>query len=109
MKFGISVSQIKEIELAVRAEKVGYDFCWVWDSPMIRSNLWSVLTLIADRTSRISIGPGVAIPALSVAPVIANAIATINALAPGRTFLGMGTGNTGLRAMGQRPDEPCCL
>ena len=103
MKFGISVSQITEVDLAVRAEQVGYDFCWVWDSPMIRSNVWSVLALVAERTTRIAVGPGVAIPALSVPPVIANAIATINVLAPGRTFLGLGTGNTGMRAMGQRP------
>jgi 5,10-methylenetetrahydromethanopterin reductase len=103
VKFGISVSQISEVDLAVQAERVGYDFVWVWDSPMIRSNLWSVLTLVADRTSRIRIGSGVAIPALAMAPVTANAIATINRLAPGRTFLGVGTGNTALRAMGQLP------
>jgi len=103
MKFGISVSQINEVDLAVRAEELGYDFCWVWDSPMIRSNVWAVLALLADRTTRIAVGPGVAIPGLSMAPVTANAIATINAIAPGRTFLGVGTGNTGLRAMGQRP------
>ena len=103
MKFGITVSQINEVDLVVQAERVGYDFCWVWDSPMIRSNLWALLALVADKTSRISVGPGVAIPALSMAPVIANAIATINVIAPGRTCLGVGTGNTGLRAMGQLP------
>ncbi|MDA0821000.1 MAG: LLM class flavin-dependent oxidoreductase [Proteobacteria bacterium] len=103
MKFGITVSQIKEVDLDVRADQLGYDFCWVWDSPMIRSNLWALLALVADRTNRIAVGSGVAIPALSLAPVIANAIATINAIAPGRTFLGLGTGNTGLRAMGQTP------
>ena len=103
MKFGITVSQINEVDLVVQAENAGYDFCWVWDSPMIRSNLWALLALVAERTSRISIGPGVAIPALSMAPVTANAIATINAIAPGRTFLGVGTGNTALRAMGQVP------
>ncbi|MDH3680838.1 MAG: LLM class flavin-dependent oxidoreductase [Acidimicrobiia bacterium] len=97
------MSQVTEVDLAVEAERVGYDFVWVWDSPMIRSNLWSVLTLVADRTSSIRLGPGVAIPALRMAPVTANAIATINRLAPGRTFLGVGTGNTALRAMGQRP------
>ena len=62
MKFGISVSQINEVDLAVAAERVGYDFCWVWDSPMIRSNLWAVLALVADRTSTIRVGSGVAVP-----------------------------------------------
>ena len=103
MQFGISVSQVEEVDLVVRAEEVGYDFCWVWDSPMIRSNMWAVMALVADRTSRIRVGSGVAIPALRMAPVTANAIATINRLAPGRTFLGVGTGNTAMRAMGQLP------
>lgn len=103
MKFGISISQINEVDLVVKAEEAGYDFCWAWDSPMIRSNLWALLALAADRTHRIALGPGVAVPALRMAPVTANGIATINALAPGRTFLGVGTGNTALRTMGQRP------
>ena len=103
MKFGISVSQIHEVDLVIQAESVGYDFCWVWDSPMIRSNLWALLALVADRTTTIAVGPGVAVPSLAMAPVTANAIATINAIAPGRTFLGVGTGNTALRAMGQVP------
>ena len=72
MKFGITVSQIKEVDLVVQAEQAGYDFCWVWDSPMLRSNVWALLALVADRTSRIAVGPGVAVPALSMAPVTAS-------------------------------------
>jgi len=30
-------------------------------------------------------------------------VATLNRIAPGRIFLGIGTGNTALRSMGQRP------
>lgn len=70
---------------------------------MIRSNPWAVLALAAYQTQRIRIGTGVAVPGLRLAPVTANVIATINRLAPGRTFLGIGTGNTAMRAMGQRP------
>ena len=40
---------------------------------------------------------------LRLAPVTANGIATINRLAPGRTFLGVGTGNTAMRTLGQPP------
>ncbi len=103
MRFGITAGQINEVDLVVQAERLGYDFCWVFDSPMIRSNVWATLARIADRTSTMRIGPGVAVPAMQLAPVTANAIATINAIAPGRTFLGLGTGNTALRAMGQLP------
>ena len=70
---------------------------------MIRSNLWALLALVADRTTTVAVGSDVAIPSLSMAPVPASAIAAINAIAPGRTFLGVGTGNTALRAMGQVP------
>ena len=30
MKFGVTVSRFDEIDLAVEAERSGYDFCWVW-------------------------------------------------------------------------------
>ena len=103
MKFGVTVSRFDEIDLAVEAERSGYDFCWVWDSPLLRSNLWVMMALVAERTQRIRVGSGVAIPGLRVAPVTANAIATINRMAPGRTFLGVGTGNTAMRNMGQLP------
>jgi len=103
MKFGVTVSRFDEIDLAVQAEGQGYDFCWVWDSPLLRSNLWVMMALVAERTERIRVGSGVAIPGLRVAPATANAIATVNRLAPGRTFLGVGTGNTAMRNMGQLP------
>ena len=77
MKFGVCVTQVSEVGLAVEAEQQGYDFCWVWDSPMIRSNVWALLALVADRTSRIAVGPGVAVPALSMAPAVANALAVL--------------------------------
>ncbi len=103
MKFGITTSKIDEIGLITRAENLGYDFCWVSDTQMIRSNPWAVLALAAHQTRSIRIGTGVAVTGLRLAPVTANGIATINRLAPGRTFLGIGTGNTAMRAMGQRP------
>ena len=103
MQFGITTSKIDEIGLIVRAENLGYDFCWVTDSQMIRSNPWAVLALAAQQTRSIRIGTGVAVAGLRLAPVTANGIATINRLAPGRTFLGIGTGNTAMRAMGQPP------
>ena len=103
MKFGITTSKIDEIGLITREENLGYDFCWVSDTQMIRSNPWAVLALAAQQTRSIRIGTGVAVAGLRLAPVTANAIATINRIAPGRTFLGIGTGNTAMRAMGQAP------
>ncbi len=103
MKFGITTSKIDEIGLITHAENLGYDFCWVTDSPMLRSNPWAVLALAAQATRRIRLGTGVAVPGLRLAPVAANGIATINRLAPGRVFMGLGTGNTAMRTLGGRP------
>ncbi len=103
MDFGISCGKIDEIGFITHAENLGYDFCWVTDSQLIRSNPWAVLALAAQQTRTIRLGTGVAVPGLRLAPVAANGIATINRLAPGRTFMGIGTGNTAMRTMGQRP------
>jgi alkanesulfonate monooxygenase SsuD/methylene tetrahydromethanopterin reductase-like flavin-dependent oxidoreductase (luciferase family) len=67
----------------------------VTDSPIIRSNCWAVLALAAQATRSMRIGTGVNVPALRLAPAAANGIATINRLAPGRCFIGFGTGHTG--------------
>ena len=103
MQFGLLTTKIDEIGLIARAENLGYDFCWISDSPLIRSNPWAVMALAAHQTQTIRLGTGLAIPGLRLAPVAANGIATINRLAPGRTFLGVGTGNTAMRTMGQKP------
>ena len=54
----------------------------------------------AVKTSRIRLGAGVLIPSNRIAPVAANAFATLNQLAPGRIDFGVGTGFPGRRAMG---------
>ena len=61
------------------------------------------MALAAQQTQKIKLGTGLEIGALRLAPVTANGIATINRLAPGRTFLGVGTGNTAMRLLGQPP------
>jgi alkanesulfonate monooxygenase SsuD/methylene tetrahydromethanopterin reductase-like flavin-dependent oxidoreductase (luciferase family) len=85
------------------AERLGYESAWIADSQMIWSDCYATLALAADRTSRIRLGSGVAIAGTRIAPVTASAIGTINRLAPGRTFLALGTGDTSMRTMGQEP------
>jgi alkanesulfonate monooxygenase SsuD/methylene tetrahydromethanopterin reductase-like flavin-dependent oxidoreductase (luciferase family) len=103
MDFGIMTAKIDEIGYITHAENLGYTHCWVTDSPIIRSNCWAVLALAAQATRTMRIGTGVNVPALRLAPVVANGIATINRLAPGRCFVGFGTGHTALRLLGRRP------
>jgi len=87
----------------VRAEELGYSHAWLADSQMLWSDCYAALALAADKTSRINLGTGVAITGTRPASINAAGIATINALAPGRTFFGVGAGNTAMRVMGLPP------
>ncbi len=104
MKFGFTVmADIDEIGFFSHAEALGYDTVWVTDSQMLFSDCYAVLALAARQTSRLRIGPGTAICGTRIPPVQVAAMATLNRLAPGRVFLGIGTGHTAMRSMGQRP------
>src|SRR5947207_8711662 len=104
MEFGVMVAtKIDDWQLIKYAEDLGYDRAWVPDSQMIWSDCYATLALAAANTSRIKLGTGVAIPGTRSAPVTAHSIASINRLAPGRVFLGIGTGHTAMRVMGMDP------
>jgi 5,10-methylenetetrahydromethanopterin reductase len=61
------------------------------------------MALAAEHTRTMTLGTLVAIPSNRIAPVTASAVATLNALAPGRIILGIGTGFTGRNTMGMPP------
>jgi len=104
MQFGITIApHIERWDLIQYAEELGYDRAWVPDSQMIWSDCYAILALAAVNTRRIQIGTGVSIAGTRIAPVTAHSIGTINQLAPGRVFLGLGTGHTAMRVMGQDP------
>jgi alkanesulfonate monooxygenase SsuD/methylene tetrahydromethanopterin reductase-like flavin-dependent oxidoreductase (luciferase family) len=104
MEFGISFdTHVNKWDLVRYAEELGYDRAWVADSQMIWSDCYATLALSAVNTRRIKIGAGVAVAGTRIAPVTAHSIASINQLAPRRTFLAIGTGHTAMRAMGQSP------
>ena len=106
MDIGVCVaSHVRDIDYVVRAEELGYSHAWLADSQMLWSDCYAALALAAVRTSRIKLGTGVAITGTRPAPNNASGIATINALAPGRTFFGVGAGNTAMRVMGLPPQR----
>ena len=82
------------------AEDHGFTHAWLYDTQMLGSEVYAVMALCADRTSKIKIGPGVTNPSSRIAPLSACGMATINELAPGRAIMGIGTGNTTRRTMG---------
>lgn len=110
MDFGVCVaSNVRDIDYIVRAEELGFTHAWAADSQMLWSDCYATLALAATKTKKINLGTGVAITGTRPPPVTAASIATINALAPGRTFLGLGAGNTAMRIMGLPPQNVAAL
>ncbi len=106
MQLGVCVaSHVGDIDYIVRAEALGYSHAWLADSQMIWSDCYATLALAAQATTSIQIGTGVAVAGTRPPAVNAAGIATINALAPGRTFMGIGSGNTAMRIMGEPPQR----
>jgi alkanesulfonate monooxygenase SsuD/methylene tetrahydromethanopterin reductase-like flavin-dependent oxidoreductase (luciferase family) len=104
MQFGVMVAtRIDDWQLLQQAESLGFDRGWVPDSQMIWSDCYATLALAAWHTSRIELGTGVAIAPTRDPSVTAHSIASINRIAPGRVFLGIGTGHTAMRVMGFDP------
>lgn len=103
MKFALCVQpKIDEIGYVVRAENLGFDSAWFGDSPLVSADTYACLALGAQQTRQIRPGSGVSVAGIRLATTTASSIATINRLAPGRTCLALGTGNTGWRMLGHR-------
>lgn len=85
------------------AEELGYERAWLYDSPALYPDVWATLARAAERTDRIGLGPAVLVPSLRHPMVNAAAIATLDALAPGRIAVALGAGFTGRYVLGQKP------
>jgi 5,10-methylenetetrahydromethanopterin reductase len=104
MKFGINIAPSWDSwKLVKRAEELGFDYASFIDSQLINADMFVSMTAAAMKTDRIHLGTGVIIPSNRLAPVAASALASLNAIAPGRIHMGVGTGFTGRRTMGLGP------
>jgi 5,10-methylenetetrahydromethanopterin reductase len=102
MDFGIALATSTESWRAVkRAEALGFSHAWFYDTQLLNPDVFVGMALAARETRRIRLGTGVLIPSNRLAPVAANALASLNKLAPGRIDFGVGTGFTARRTMGQ--------
>jgi 5,10-methylenetetrahydromethanopterin reductase len=101
MEFGIAMATAADAwKLVRRAEELGFSNAWFYDTQMLSADCFVAMGAAAVKTERIRLGTGVLIPSNRIAPVTANALASLNQLAPGRIDFGVGTGFTGRRAMG---------
>ncbi|WP_174589982.1 TIGR03557 family F420-dependent LLM class oxidoreductase [Methanocella conradii] len=103
------------LDYVVAAEKAGFETVDVsdhfhpWSEHGHSCFTWAWLGAAAVKTRSIELGPGVTCPILRYHPaIIAQAAATIDNLAPGRTYLAVGTGEAlnEYSATGSWPDYP---
>jgi 5,10-methylenetetrahydromethanopterin reductase len=62
MRFGIVSPAIPEVPAwSAMAESLGYDSTWLFDSHMVYSDVYVIAALCAERTTRMTVGPGIAV------------------------------------------------
>ena len=86
-----------------RAESLGWDCAFLPDSQLRRRDTYVLLSAAAQATSKITIGTLLANPITRHPSVTASSVATVAELAPDRTILAMGIGDTAVRLAGLRP------
>ena len=101
MDFGIALpTAANSWKVTKEAEELGFSHAWFYDTQMLSADCFVAMGAAAVNSKRIRLGTGVLVPSNRIAPVAANALATLNQLAPGRIDFGVGTGFTARRAMG---------
>lgn len=98
--FGASWRELRDA--ATRAEGTGYDGVWLWDhlrgggdaGPSPVHECWTLLSALAQVTTRVMLGPLVLNVANRHAGVLANMAATLQEVSGGRLLLGIGAGGS---------------
>ena len=105
--FGVTVlpdpPYTRFLELIELAEQHGFDYGWTYDSHYLWQESIPLLTLAADRTSRMKLGHFVTNPGTREPTVLASAYATLHDISEGRMVMGIGRGDSARRTIGLQP------
>src|SRR5690242_21560691 len=91
------------VRLAQRAEAVGFDYVWTFDSHLLWQEPYVIYSQILAATSTVTVGPMVTNPGTRDATVTASLFATLNEMYGNRTVCGIGRGDSALRTLGIAP------
>lgn len=91
------------VEDARLAEAVGFSLVGIADSQSVYRELYVTSALCAGATSSVLIGPAVTNPVTRHPAVTASAIAALDEVSGGRAFLGVGSGDSAVLNLGERP------
>lgn len=98
IRFGLRIppcADVRQVAATARAaEEAGFDVARLPDSQFLWRDVWAAMALAAISTERIALGTCVTQFETRHATVTAAAAVTIDELAPGRTILGVGTGDS---------------
>ena len=110
MEFGIVLQTdppaSRTVDLAQRAETLGFTHTWVFDSHVLWQEPYVIFPQILAATRRMKVGPMVTNPGTRDWTVTGSLFATLNETFGERTVCGIGRGDSALRVIG-RP--PCSL
>ena len=108
MEFGLVLqtdpSAWSVVELMARAEDLGFDHGWTFDSCVLWQEPFVIHSQILARTRRMRVGPMVTNPSTRDWTVTASTFATLNDMFGNRTVCGIGRGDSALRVTGGRPN-----
>lgn len=109
MELGVSLglSPREDVDHVVRvlrsAEDQGISTAWIIDSQLAMKDAYLTLAVLARETASITLGPGVTNLVTRHETVVANAMATLASLAPGRIVVGLGAGDSAVFPIGAKP------
>jgi len=101
VKFGIMIrpSRYEQmVEHATLADRLGFDSVWVPDHVILENfrsvslEAWSLLSALAVRTKKVTLGTSVTDPYRRHPAVLAQTVATLDQISGGRATLGLGAG-----------------
>ena len=107
MDFGIVLQTnppaSRVVELAVRAENLGFDYVWTFDSHILWEEPFVIYSQILAATRKVIVGPMVTNPATRDWTVTASLFATLNEMYGNRTVCGIGRGDSAVRVTNGKP------
>jgi len=107
MKFGFTLKPDHSIEetldLTRRAEALGFEYGWLFDSHVLWRDPYPLLTLMIGATSTMRFGTCVTNPATREPSVTASTLAVLSEISNGRVDLGIGRGDSARRVLGKAP------
>ncbi|HTK98721.1 MAG TPA: LLM class flavin-dependent oxidoreductase [Pseudomonadales bacterium] len=113
MQFAINRLDMSSVDAfarsAAKAESLGWGYGLIPCSPLLVRDPYVMLAFAAGATQRLVLGTLLDTPVMRHPAALASSIATVAELAPGRTLLGLGVGDTAVRLNGLSPARVATL